>query len=205
MTSYSLTLKFSQSDANAINAAGQKVVLVKSVTGGGSQTAWVTFTPFQNNVVTWTEQYGIYASTSSVQAGATIIQSSSVDLAQTGVEYPFKNNTFQSATVPTSWTVSATQYATENDNGGTFTFGLQQSASLNGAPVTPSPLNAVTVLNGQHAIFQPHETITVFLQSDVDNGAVISTVSSNSTTIDLTTTTSQTATYNAATGTFVVS
>lgn len=205
MTSYSLTLKFTQADANAINAAGQKVVLVKSVTGGGSETAWVTFSPFQNNVVTWSEQYGIYASTSAVQAGATIVQSSSVDLAQTGVEYPFQNNTFQSATTPTGWTVSPTAYATENDNGGNYTFGLQQAASLNGAPVNPSPLNAVTVLNGQHAIFQPHETITVFLQSQVDNGAVISNVSSKTTTIDLTTDTSQTATYNSTTGTFVVS
>ncbi|NYZ12810.1 hypothetical protein HL658_09625 [Azospirillum sp. RWY-5-1] len=204
MKSYSLILNFPHAAVDAINRAGQKVVLVKSVTGGGGRTAWVTFAPFQQNVVIWSGQYGIYASTSQIETGAMITQCSIVDPAQTGVEYPFQHNTFQSAAVPDTWTVSPTQYATGNENGGALTFGLRQAASVNGTRVITGPVNAVSVLPGQHAIFQPHERICVFVESNVDNGAVVSTVSSNSTTIDLTTTTSQTATYNAATGTFVV-
>jgi hypothetical protein len=50
-------------------AAFNNLEILKSVDVEKSVT-WVAFKPFAQNTVTWTEQYGVYASTTEIQQGA---------------------------------------------------------------------------------------------------------------------------------------
>lgn len=181
MTTYSLTMNIDAAGLSAIYHAAQRVTLVKSVGSSPSNVAWVSFDPFQTNTVTWTENYVIYGTTSSVEAGASLVMTSqSAGPAQTGLLYVFQNGQFTVAPggEPGSFNV-------ENEQANGINFGLGQTAKINGTSVL-APLNAVMVNENQTASFTPIETVSVYLTSIENNGVVISRVASNALVVTLT-------------------
>lgn len=200
MSSFDLTIQFAAEDAQAVNAASQQVSIVKKVGGAsGSSVVWVAFPPFENNEVTWEEKYGVYSSTTSVQNGATIVKTSAVNPASSGVVYPFELGAFSSPT----GALSPNDYGIQNLSPMGLTFGLAQSVTANGSIFAASPLNAVPVLTQQSSTFTAIEIISVFLHSQFNNGVVISDILGPALEVDLTNSPTQTIHYDAKTGAFI--
>lgn len=179
---YQLNINIDSDGLNNIYSSGQSVVLVKSVvagTGSSSDVVWVSFQPFQQNTVTWTETYGIYASSTSIQSGATINRLSSVEDVSTGLIYTFASGSFTSGQGG-----SSSVYTAENAQQNGLNFGLSQSATINGVQVD-SPLNIVPVNNNQTVTFEPLERVAIFLYSTSNNGVVISSVAGNALNVTL--------------------
>lgn len=207
MPTYSLAIQFDDAGLNAINAAGQKVTIVKSVGssgGSGSAVAWVSFQPMQDNAVTWTETYSVYASTTQVQNGAQITTLSK-QTAAGGNTYTFANGQFGSKS---SSNLPASEYGVFNNDHGfvingvaMVTTGLYQGVSVNGRP-TQSPLNAMGLLFNETAVFTPIEKVQVFVSSYQNDGLVIGEVTSEALPVDFTTSLAQTIYYNDATDQF---
>jgi len=143
---------------------------------GSSQVVWVCFKPALVNTITWQENYGLYASNTQVQNGATISIESSVDNAQTGdLRYPFNASNYFDP--PITDTSAPAAYSLVNNSGSTFTFGLLQQVTVNGA-TTSQIINAATVPNGQRADFSPQVTLSIGVSGSLNNGVVVSNISS---------------------------
>lgn len=201
MSQFQLNIQFTTADVHQINAVNQKVVLVKEVGGAsGSTVAWITFSPFENNQISWEEEYGVYASTSSVEAGAEIIKTSAVNPAADAVIYPFETGAFDSPT----GNIGANNYAIENETSQTLTFGLAQSVTANGSIFAANPLNAVQVLTNEQAKFTPIEKVKVFLHGEFNNGVIITNITSSALELDLTVNPSMTIHYDSTQGRFML-
>ncbi|EGG21923.1 hypothetical protein DFA_01809 [Cavenderia fasciculata] len=162
-SAYSLKLEFSQAALTALNSASEKVCVV-----------WLTFKPFPHNTIDWAEAYGIYASSTSVQHGATINRLSTLKAVSKTHQYPFNESGFFDG--PNQTHVKS--YGLINNYNEPLTFGLTQTAMVNGHQVD-SELNAVTVLHNQSAEFTPIVTLSVYVAASFNNGSVISDISSN--------------------------
>lgn len=207
MPNYTLNIAFDQAGLQALNQTGQKVTIAKQ-SAGGLQTAWLTFTPQLNNIVTWNTQYSVYASTTNAQAGAQIVTSSQAN-AIAGSKYNLNTAGYFDPGV--SGAVGPTQYEIDNGdpnlkiNGVTMiTGGLVQGAVVNGSSVL-SPICAVGILFNQQAIFTPIETVQVYTSSYSNNGIVITQVSGNALNVAYTTNSTASISYNDQNNQFIMS
>jgi hypothetical protein len=201
MTTYSLTMNIDPAGLSAIYNSGQRVTLVKSVGSSPSNVAWVSFEPYETNTVTWTENYLIYGTTSSIDAGATIVMTSqTAGPVVTGRLYVFTQGQFTGEPGGESGS-----FDVENEQANGINFGLAQTAKINGTSAL-APLNAVTVNANQTASFIPIETVSVYLTSFENNGVVISSVASNALVVTLTSDSpSATLGFDDASNTFFIS
>ncbi len=202
MSNYELIIKIEPEDVEQIQQAGQEVGIVKKVINGssGESVIWVSFKPFEYNEVKWETQYGIYASTTEIKNGATIFKSSAENPVKTDFYYPFEYGRFKS---PTRNIGDRNQYGIENNYSEKLTFGMAQSVTANGNKFEARPLNAVTVLRQETAVFTPIEIVKVFLHGEFDNGVIISEVKSNALEVNLTKNPIRTIAFNSATSSFV--
>ncbi|MCJ8507385.1 hypothetical protein MUU53_05590 [Rhizobium lemnae] len=207
MPNYTLNIAFDQAGLQALSQAGQSVTIAKQ-SAGGLQTAWITFQPQLNNIVTWTEQYSVYASTTNAQAGAQIITSSQAT-AIGGSSYNLNTAGYFDPGVPN--VVASTQYEINNgdpnlkiNNVAMVTGGLVQGATVNGAALS-APICAVGILFNQQAIFTPIETIQIYTSSYSNNGIVISQVAGNALTVTYTTNSTASVAYNDQNNQFIMS
>jgi hypothetical protein len=178
----------------AINQAGQTVTIVQSVVSdplgsGNLPVAWLAFSPLESNIITWEQDYSLYATTTVLQNGATIQMTSQTEgAAVEGVVYSFSEGVFTGGNPG-----SADTYNVDNqESSNSFSFGMAQEATVNGTE-TMAPLNAVPVLADESVSFTPELQISVFLSSATNNGSVLSQVAGNACTFTLT---SQTPTAN---------
>jgi hypothetical protein len=186
MMLYTLNIAIDDAGLQQIKDLGQYVTIVKSIVSqplpsGNLPVAWVAWKPWENNTVTWQEIYSMYASTSVLQAGATISMSSHTP---TPVQLGYMN-TFQSGYFTSAQGGGASTFNLTNSGGGSYNFGLSQVAVVNNVSVN-APLNAVPVGNAELATFTPQVTVSIFLQSYNNNGVVISQVASNALVVTLT-------------------
>ncbi len=190
---YQLNIAIDNAGLTNIYNAGQAITIVKSVVSnptsqGNLPIAWVSFQPLEENTVTWIENYNIYGTTTQLNAGATIVQTSVTGApVQTGWIYTFAQGQFTGAQGG-----STTTYNMNNQQGGMYNFGLSQQAIVNNVTVM-APLSAIPVLTNEGATFTPEETVSVFLSNSVNNGVVLSQVASNALVVQLS---SQNATAN---------
>ncbi|RQS11956.1 hypothetical protein DIE07_10255 [Burkholderia sp. Bp9002] len=182
---YQISISIDNAGLDTIYNSGLYVTLVKSVVAqplaqGNLPIAWIAFQPLQQNQITWQEQYTMYASTTVLQAGATIqMTSQSTAPVQTGWLYTFQNGQFNGASGG-----GASTFNLQNEQQGNFSFGLAQTAIVNNVQVN-APLNAVSVPYNMSATFTPQEQLSLFLASYSNNGSVISQVASNALVITL--------------------
>lgn len=178
MPTYKLNVIFDSQCVKTVYDAGEKVVLLKKASAG-TPIAWVTFNPFEQNYITWNENYAIYSSNVEVKSGATIKKLSEVSAVPKQL-YEFDKGTFGSpASLPDG---QEGQYAVLNKMNGysTLVFGLAQEVECNGVLIPGSPINAATVPLNHTAKFTPYEVVTVFLEGEASNGTVITDVVSKS-------------------------
>ncbi len=201
MAHYELTIQFDDSDVREINQNQHKVAIVKEVEGSqkGKDVIWVAFSPFEFNEVKWDVDYGIYVSENEVQNGASIYKCSTVNPAKAELLYPCEWGTFGT---PNSKLEEENTYGIKNQYSKKLTFGLAQSVTANGNKYTANPLNAVSVLSQETVIFTPYQKLKVFLHAEFDNGVVISDITSDALSVDLTKNSIQRIKYNKQMGTF---
>jgi hypothetical protein len=145
---YKLALEIDDEDLVILKAAQQNIIIAKPVGGGSPNVAWLTIDPFPNNTIVWTEVYGLYASHSSVQAGAQIYKLANVAVAHDANTYPFQaTNTFgpASSVPPVPNGTFAINNRNDNQLYPFLTFGLTQSATIGSTKVKNAPISAATV------------------------------------------------------------
>ena len=185
MTTYQLNFNIDDAGLQKINNAGQYLTIVKSATGSkpahGDPVAWLAFAPMGTDLVSWTENDYLYSTQTLIESGATIIMSSTTPQPlQEGSLYTFNSN-YTFATTPNG----SKGVFDLNNQAQDLVFGLAQKAVVNQVS-TLSPLNAISVLYGEQASFEPEETLSIFLSSYDNNGCVISQVASNALVVTLT-------------------
>jgi hypothetical protein len=183
---YQLTIDIDSGDLQQLYDANQAITIVKSVVSqplasGNLPIAWVHFQPLQTNVVTWITDYYIYATTTAIQAGASITRTSLTGVpVQPAYTYTLKQGAFATTQGGPAGTFNAC-----NEQGQMLGFGLSQKAMVNNV-MTDAPLNVVPVLNNESVTFTPEETVSIFLSNVVNNGVVLSQVASNALSVVLT-------------------
>jgi len=177
MTTYTLNISFDKPGLDSIHAAQEKVTITKATgsTVNSNQVVWVCFKPALVNTITWQENYGLYSSLTQVQNGATISIESTVISAEIGdLRYPFNASNYFDP--PITDTSAPAAYSLVNNSGSTFTFGLLQQVTVNGA-TTSQIINAAVVPNNQRADFSPQVTLSVGVSGSLNNGVVVTNVS----------------------------
>ena len=178
MSKYRLNIKINGQDLKTIYKANEQIVIVKHTAGNAdSQVAWVSFKPFMNNTVDWENNFAVYASNTEVQHGAVINKLSDL-AATTKVMYNFEQGVFQKPEIVPS--LGKNTYAVKNDMADYdgLTFGLAQDVQVNGIGMAKNPINAVFVPYEQSISMTPIEKVDIYLRSDINDGTVISHVSS---------------------------
>lgn len=179
---FELTLNFEPDDLRHISDANQKVALAKPTLGGSVEVLWLAFDPFESNTVTWTEDYWIYASTTSVARPGTVLTKLSEvqpGPAVTGSVYTFEDSaTFSDPTPDKS--VAAGTFAALNNMGYAkqpyLTFGLSQSAQVNEVPEDRRPISATSVLATQSIQMTPFTEVYIWLEGRFTSSTIITTV-----------------------------
>lgn len=182
---YQLNISIDQAGCQQIYAANQAITIVKSVvanplSSGNLPVAWINFQPLEENSVSWIENYNMYATTTTLSAGATIVQTSVTGApVQPSWLYTFEDGVFTGASGGAAGTFNML-----NEQGGMLNFGLSQSATVNNVTIN-APLNAIPVGNNENASFTPEENVSIFLSNSVNNGVVLSQVAGNALAVTL--------------------
>ena len=178
MATYQLNINFTNDQLQAIEDTASSVIIAKPPSNGGSIVAWQSFSPLQNNTVTWDEEFGIYVSNSQVVNGANLDQLSSVPIG---------------AAMDKLYTLQDSGIITGPDAGGEansfsllnqyskqpyITVGLYQDATVNGTDIIGNAISAAPELLASTAVITPYTTVYVWLQSNVSSNSVVTTVTS---------------------------
>lgn len=143
---YTLNVSFTAQQLELIFKAGQRVMICQSDDGKtASKVTWQSFRPFQSNVMTWINQYGIYASTSTDSGGVVIEQKFTVPVgASMNQVYTLDQNGNFNAGPGGShdWFTANNQYKSVSY----MTFGLFQDAMVNGSTIAGNAISAEMVL-----------------------------------------------------------
>ncbi len=178
MANYELKVAFTNDQLTTLYATGTNVIVAKPTGGSTPNVAWQVFKPLQGNALSWTEEYGIYASTSEVVNGATLNQLSSVPVGAAMAKlYTMEDSGAISG--PASGGM-ANAFALENkySNKDYMTVGLYQDANVNGTDIAGNALSAVPVILRSTAFMTPYTTVYIWLQSQVVSNTVVTLVTS---------------------------
>lgn len=203
---YTLNTDFSKDDLTRFQTTGSKVVVAKPSDGGQPNVAWVVFRPLESNIMTWVEEYGLYASNVEITNGALIKQMSRSEFpALDGQIYQFSPSGFFSP--PSPGGKPGSFYALNsypNLPKGYLTFGLFQDATINGELAAGNAISAASVLYNSKAQMTPYTTIYLWVQSQVQSNSVLTVVTSPMTKVTFGgTITEISLAYDPDTGTFI--
>lgn len=207
MTRYSLNLQIDSQSLSMLYAAGRRVTIARSVNGAPPNATWLVFKPLMNNTVTWDDSYGLFASTTQIRNGATILQNSVVPPpAVDAATYVFEPSLIFSG--PTLGGAPRGSYRIQNNAPPSgipmLSFGPTQSAAVNGVGTAPQPVSVTPLLSQMSTVLTPTTTIYVWLQSMYGSGTVIGSIQEPSTRVVYgDSVTSQTLVYDASCGAFV--
>lgn len=178
MNDCTLTITIDADSVRQIFNAGQYVTVLQSVNqfvqNEGTTlvstptvaTAWLAFRPFENNTITWSSSYQLFAShTAPVNGNVVLIPAAQSAVA--GIIYPFQNGSFQKAAA-----VSMPGYLVQNLEGSPMTFGLALAASVNDVQQAVSPICVATLLPDEIGRFNPRNFVAVLLSTLAKNGTV---------------------------------
>ncbi len=207
MSNYQLNIVINAADLSTIYAANESIILIKS-SEGEKPFSWLSFKPFESNLVTWAEDYSIYT-TNQTESSGTIINFFTHEPAVPSQNYNFLNDGTFSQPNPVPIGASSYQITNQNTSVLDLSFGLIQAANVNGVDFENNPINVQFVPQNQYVIFKPLTQLAIFLASNISAGTVISPdsesgVISQSTAITFPNGVYEiTVTYNASTGGFV--
>ena len=180
---YELVILFEKKDLSLINQAREKVVLVQATDETNYRVVWAAFTPFERNLVTWNNQYFLYASTSLPTPEREILIVAE-QKAQSQNIYTFnQDRIFSYPEAEPSLNLS--QYMVVNnlpyEEMPSLTFGLAQdctinslaqASNINSQEIKPLPINAAIVPSKQFAKFIPRKELFILLASNTTTSMV---------------------------------
>ncbi|WP_435103596.1 hypothetical protein [Arhodomonas sp. AD133] len=180
MVDYSLQLLFDKKALREVKDAKQRIMLAKPVNGESPNVIWLSIDPFQSTEVTWSEEYGIYASNAAFKHGANIVKISETGVpAQDGAFYTLTPETVFEGPV-SDGSVPRGTFAAHNhvpfNADPSLTFGLTQSALINQEPAERKPISATPVLATQSVTMTPFTYVYVWLQSEFRSETIISRI-----------------------------
>lgn len=202
-----LNLLIDRDDLRTIRDAGENVLIAKPTEREATNVAWLDFDPFEANSVEWSEEFGLYVSNTAMEHGASIQKLSDVFPAAERAVYALEDDaTFHG---PTSQQVPPGAFGVDNQMPTTeyraLTFGLTQSAVVNGNQLDFRPINAQSVPAGQESTFTPKTTLFVWLDATIESQTVITHVTSRQTKVVFSGAVQEhTLRYDASVGKFVV-
>lgn len=180
MPSYELELNFEPDVLETVQKAGQQIKIAKPVNGESPNVIWLSVDPFQSNVITWEEQYGIYVSDTKIQHGAHITKISETNFPASDHAYYRLTNANVFKGPFTDRDVRAGTFAAYNevdyDKYQSLTFGLTQTALVNAKPHERKPLSATPVLSRQAVEMTPFTHIYIWLQAEFASETIISRI-----------------------------
>ncbi|HWU51676.1 MAG TPA: hypothetical protein VN153_02575 [Tahibacter sp.] len=181
MPDYRLQLLIDPSVLPILRATGQRITLARPVNSHSSPSViWLSFDPLQNCDVRWREEFGIYASTTAVQQGASIAKLSEIGApVQDGASYSLTATaTFNGPSA--SGGAQRGTYTVKNDlpyqDYPVLTFGLTQSVQVNQVQAVRKPISATPVLSTQMAHMVPFPTVSIWLQSTFPSETIITRI-----------------------------
>ncbi|MDP5277059.1 hypothetical protein [Chengkuizengella axinellae] len=181
-----LTVNFSKEDVQLVNCVNQRVIVLKQLPGSSADVAWLVFEAFEKNTVSWNPEYSVYASRSDIEAGAVIDKQSETGLLPGGSQLNFKQGAFDFINKkgdPGTYNVNYIQAGLYDEQ--PITIGLAQPATVNGnISSDPKIISAGNVLFSDNIKMTPEEKITVFMQSQIQTGQVLSTITSQAITLE---------------------
>jgi hypothetical protein len=189
MTTYTLTIQFDPNDLQTISLANELVTIVSDVSAivTSAQPAntinmmaiiptsvvWQAFQPFENNTVTWSDSYQLYAS-QVLPAGGAIIQQQAQQTAVVTKILPYQiNGIFGPPESGVSLPMNVFGVSNQYQSASYLAFGLSAAANVNGMSIASAPMNASAVPTNQDAQFSPTNNVQVFLQTGTANGMVL--------------------------------
>jgi len=186
---FSIKFLIDPKDLTFIKAAQQRITLAKPVNSENPSVIWLSIDPFQSTDVEWTEEYGIYASTTMIAEGASITKLSETPFpAQDGAYYTLSSATVFNGPFPGGG-VARGSFGAQNDVPNSayplLTFGLTQSALINKAPVERKPVSATPVLATQFANMTPFTIVYAWLQSQFSSETIITRITGKAAKITL--------------------
>lgn len=207
MKSFLLDIAFTNEQLKLLSADGYKLVLAKS--GADSDTpdvAWLVFQPMEENMISWTDEYGVYASTSDLTEGARLVQLSYVAApAAAGQTYTLQDSgalvgPADPAVTPGSYSI-VNQYHTRPY----MVLGLFQGAGIGADYIAKNAISASKVLQmGTAMITAPSFAVFIWLSSTPEDNSIIGSVNSPMTKLLFDESTLEIAlAYDDATGKFV--
>jgi hypothetical protein len=160
-----LTVTFTAPDAQQVNSSNLVTALAHNEPDANLICA--AFTPFENNTITFSDDWGIFASTDPLTPGSVITLSSTVYPATLGSVYTFADNVFGEPQQGGGEGISIM-----NNDKRTLTFGLLRGITVNGSQSACPAVAFVANYQGT-VVFDPVNSISVFLSDQNNIGAVL--------------------------------
>jgi hypothetical protein len=207
MSVYSLKLSFTVGQLNLLFAAGARVAIAKPLKGGSPNLRWLTFRPFEANLVEWEEQYGIYASLAGASGGGSVTPVCGTDFpAYAGRLYTLQPQGCFGPPSAEEGLNPASYYAANAYAGApAMTLGLFQNAQVNGQERLAGPVSAELTPSAWRVQMTPDTTVYVWIQSGGEGSAGVSQVTSPPTRVAFGDgTSSEALVFDSSTGTFML-
>lgn len=173
MTAYSLTLQIDSADLSVLQAAGQTIVLVRQLADAGNTVAWASLALAQNHVVTWNDDYSLFASNTPNDIGNVIsITSNVAAIAQ--CDYTYATSGFQGPTPDAGLDPDMVQIANAvaSTTAPSIMLGFAQAYAVDGGSSGAQPLNAQSIPARQFAQFTQSQALWVYLASGIVSGMI---------------------------------
>jgi hypothetical protein len=182
MPDYTLNLSLTDKQLKTFDAE-TNLIIAKPAKGEDPIVAWQSFKPFEQNTVTWEEQYGIYVSSAAVTNGAHLTRMSSTAVPALEQKLYTLENDAVFSDPPEGSTGSKGAFCAENKytESEALTFGLFQDAMVNGKPVHGNALSATSVPHANIIQMIPHTTVYIWMEKDTPSNTVVTEVDSHRT------------------------
>jgi hypothetical protein len=182
---YRLVIRIDQEGLQQIYAADMAVAIVKTVfvkpaPAAPLPVAWIILRPLQQNEVTWTDDYGVYATKAAIAVGTTITAIADCS-AQSGWTYSYAADAFTGSAAGPQGTITVSNEQTEE----LVSFGVSQRTDVNGSTAL-LPLNVTPVPAGRPFGFAPQEIVSIFPTRMLNSGVVLPEVPPNAPIVALT-------------------
>jgi hypothetical protein len=205
---YTLNLIIDDADLRTIKTAGLNITVAKPVGGTQPNVAWLVIDPFPANKIQWSEEYGLYASTTQrLDPGTVISKFSELPPPQLdGKSYLFGVNdtaVFEKGIDPCPEGSFHIGNQMSAESYPLLMFGLTQKAIVQGRTINPSYLNAALVMAKMDVTFTPLTQVYVWLQNSYTSGTIITSITSKATEVEFGAgTTEQTLVFDPSKGQF---
>lgn len=168
MSDYKLQISISEEDLKVLYKAGGRIVIREHSSDNANHNLnWISFLPFENNVIDWNGDYGLYASIAEPDSQGQIEPMSFI-AAKPQYIYEFSNGIFHNPEFGPGLGVSTYEVNNRMTEYKGLTFGLAKDAIVNGISIEKRPFSAQYVPFGMFLSVEASEKIDIFWRFDTD-------------------------------------